>query len=132
QHLLVVGDLQIVGIDDGAVITERLRPGRLLVRRNERQPADLEQLRRREEHHLRWEAENRIDEHALLDDEVVEAALLRGNRRGESRGPRADDDEVSNRHPSILPFHRPGPAFGPKAAGPAARAAYPDRRRRWT
>src|SRR5207237_8649353 len=63
-----------------------------------RQPADLEKLRRGEEDHLRRKAVDRIDEDALLEHLVVEAALLAGNGGRQPRGPGADDDDVANRH----------------------------------
>ena len=43
--------------------------------------ANFEELWRCEEHHLRREPINRVDQDPLLDDLIVEAAPLRGNSR---------------------------------------------------
>ena len=51
-------DLQVVAIDHLAVVAQRLGPRGLLVRRHERQPSNLEELRRREEDHLGRETED--------------------------------------------------------------------------
>ena len=80
-------DLQVVGVDDPPVVAQRLGARRLLVRRDERQPADLEQLRRREEHHLRRKSVDGVDEHALLEHLVIETALLGGDGGGQAGGP---------------------------------------------
>ena len=90
--------LQIESVDHFAVVAERLGPRRLLVGRHERQTADLQQLGRREEHHLRREVVNRIDERALLDDLIVEAALPGRNRCRQAARARAYDDEIARRH----------------------------------
>src|SRR6185295_12657829 len=70
-------------------------------------------------HHLRWKIEDRIDEHAPLDDLIVEPTLLGGNGGGESRRSRADDEEIANGHLlilhflSLLPFPGRPPSFLP-------------------
>src|SRR5205085_8634723 len=64
-----------------------------------------EQLRCREEHHVHRKIEDGVDEHALLDDDVVEPVLLGGDRGRESRRTRAHDQDITNRHPSIIPAH---------------------------
>ena len=91
-------DLQPVGIDHAPVVAKRLEPHRLVVRRDQRQPADLQQLRRGEEHHVRREVEDRVDEDALLDDDVIETALLGGDGGGETGRTGADDQNVTNGH----------------------------------
>jgi hypothetical protein len=68
------------------------------VRRDERQAADFEQLGRREEDHLGWKAVNRVDEHTLLEDLVVELVLLAGDCRRQSGRTCTDDENVSNGH----------------------------------
>ena len=91
-------DLQPVGVDHAPVVAQRLEARRLVVRRHQRQAADLEQLRRGEEHHVRREIEDRVDEHALLDDDVVEAVLFGGDGGGEAGRTGADDQNVTNGH----------------------------------
>src|SRR4029079_14239467 len=51
---------QIECVDDLAVVLQRLGPGWLLERRDKGNPAYLQKLRRREEHHLRWKVINRV------------------------------------------------------------------------
>ena len=65
--------------------SERLLARRLRVRRHERQVAELEQLRCREEGHAVREAVDRVHEDALLDDLVVEAGAHGGDRGGRAR-----------------------------------------------
>ena len=84
QDLFFEGDLQIVAVDDLAVVLQRLGPRRLLVRRNERQAADFEQLGRGEKDHLRRKPVDRVDEDALLEHLIIEAALFRGDCGGQS------------------------------------------------
>jgi hypothetical protein len=75
--------LQAKDVDHSPIVPECLQACRLVVGRDEREPTDLEQLWRGEEHHERREVEDRVDEHAFLDDDVVEAMLFCGNRRGQ-------------------------------------------------
>ena len=98
QHFLFERDLKVESVDHFAVVAERLGPRRLLVGRHERQTADLQQLGRREEHHLRREVVNRIDERALLDDLIVEAALPGRNGRRQAARARADDHQIARQH----------------------------------
>ena len=81
EHLLLERNLQVERVDDLAVVPQRLGARRLLVRRHEGQSADLEQLRRREEHHLRRELKNRVDEDALLHHLIIETTLFGGDCR---------------------------------------------------
>ena len=75
---------QIERINDPAVVLQRLGTRRLLERRDERQAADFEELRGGEEHHLRREAIDRIHQHALLDDVIIETAVFGGNSSGQA------------------------------------------------
>ena len=70
-------DLEPERIGDAAVVAQRLLARRLVVRADERHPANLQQLRRREEDHVRRVVQERVDERGLLDHEVVEPRLLR-------------------------------------------------------
>ena len=114
EHRLLERDLQIERLDDLAVVLQRLGARRLVVRRHERQPADLEQLGRREEHHLRRKIEDGIDEHALLDHLVVEPTLLGGDGGGQPRRSGADDEEITNGHTAD---HRGGRGGGGGVGG---------------
>ena len=98
HHLLAELDLQFVGVDDAAVVAQRFDPRRLFKWRHERQPADLEQLRRREEHHVDRESIDRIDEHALFDNRVVEPDTLGRNAGGQPGRAGAHDGDVANLH----------------------------------
>src|SRR5688572_8712264 len=104
HHLFVKRNLQLIGIDHAAVVAQRFEPHRLVVRGDQRQAADLQQLRRGEEHHMRREVEDRIDEDSLLDDDGVEAALLRGDGGGETGRASADDQDIANGHSEIISF----------------------------
>jgi hypothetical protein len=98
DDLLFIRDLQIEFIGDLAVIRQRFGARRLVVRRGQRDAADLEQLRRREEDHLGGKAKDRVDQHALLEHLVVQIALLARDGGGQARWAGADDDDVANRH----------------------------------
>ena len=76
------------------VVLDRLRPRRLARQRRERHPRQLQPLRRREEHHVAREVEDRVDQAALLQQHVVQAGRLGLNRAGQAGRARADDDEV--------------------------------------
>ena len=76
------------------VVAQRFLPRRLVVRADERQAADLHQLRRREEHHVVRIVQQRIDERGFLEHDVAKPALFGGNRRGEAGRTGTDDDDV--------------------------------------
>lgn len=90
-------------VRDTPVVAQRLPLRRLLVGRHERQAADLEQLRGREERHGAREVEDRVDQHALLEDLVVEARLLRRDRGGQARGAGADHQQVLHGSSRVTP-----------------------------
>jgi hypothetical protein len=95
-------NLQTVGVDDAAIVAECFESRRLVVRRDERQTADFEQLRCREEHHVRREIEDGVDENPLLHEHVVEPLLLGGNRGCQAGRTRAHDQDITDRHVGIL------------------------------
>ena len=68
--------VQLEDVRHAAVIAQRLEPRRLVVGAGERHAADLHQLRCREEHHLDRIVQQRIDERALFDHQMVEAVLV--------------------------------------------------------
>ena len=90
--------LQLERVDDLPVVLKGFGTRRLVVRRRQRQAADLEQLGRGEKHHVDGEPHDGIDERALLEDEVIETEMLCGNGGGEPRRAGADDDDVANGH----------------------------------
>ena len=98
DNLFVKRDLESISIDHAAVVPQRFKTRWLVVGRHERQTANLQQLRRGEKHHVGREIEDRVDEHALLDEHVIETLLLGGNGGGEAGGPRADDQDVADGH----------------------------------
>jgi hypothetical protein len=98
HDLLLECDLYLEGIHDPPVIAQGLEARRLFVRTHQRQPPDLEQLRRGEEHHVHREVEDRIDQDALLDDGVIEPLLLGGDGGGETGGARAYNKHVTDGH----------------------------------
>ena len=83
-------------LGDLAVVLQRLVAGGLLVGAGEGHVADLEQLRRGEEGHVRGIVEERVAEAALVDEKRGEARALRLDRAGQARGPGADDQHVDN------------------------------------
>ena len=94
SHRVAEVDGKVVGVDDAPVVAQRLVARRLPVRRDERQAADLQQIRRREEDHLAREMEQRVDQHALLEGAKVETGALGGDGGGQTGRPGADDDEI--------------------------------------
>ncbi len=94
-------EVELLG--DAPVVPQRLDSGRLLVGRHQRHAPDLEQFRRREKRHVHRELINRVHQHALFEDRVVQSRLPRGNRRRQPRGAGADDDEIAHRHCVIIP-----------------------------
>ena len=77
-----------------AVVLERLFARGLLLRRGERNVADLQQFRRGEKRHVRGIVKERVHQASLVDDDDFEANLLRFDRAGQSRRSGADDEDV--------------------------------------
>ena len=103
HDLLPERHVQAVGVGDLAVVLEALDLGGLLVRRDEGQAPDLEQVRGGEERHVAREVEDGVDERALLHDFVAEPGLVSGDGGGQAAGSGADDEEIEGRgHASIL------------------------------
>ena len=91
---LVEVNRERISVGGAAIVAERFEARRLVVRRHERQATDLQQLRRREEHHVSREVQDGIDERALLEDDITEVMLPGGNGRCQSCRPRSHDDDV--------------------------------------
>ena len=99
---LVERDVQRERIRHAPVVAQRLRPRRLVVGTDERQPADFQQLRGREKHHVRRIAQQRIDERALFDHLAGQMALGSGDSGSEPGRACADDDNVTKQHLAII------------------------------
>ena len=91
----VLPDVQLKVLGDTAVIFERFQPRRLSQRGGERNIANLEQLRRGEEHHVGRIVIDGIDEASLVDNQGLEARLLRFDGAGHARGTSAHDQHVA-------------------------------------
>ncbi len=93
----VLPHVQLVVLGDLAVVLQRLVPVGLLVRAGEGNAADLQQLRRGEEGHVRGIVEQRVAQAALVDQHSREPRALRFDRAGESSRPRAYHQQVDYR-----------------------------------
>ncbi len=107
-HLFAESDPQPIGVGHAAVVAQRFPLRRLLVGRDERQAADLQEVGSGEERHRPRKVEDRVDEHAFLDDLVVETRAVRGDGHGQARRPRPDDQQIARfvSIPPILPAKR--------------------------
>ncbi|MEZ5416952.1 MAG: hypothetical protein R2708_06375 [Vicinamibacterales bacterium] len=90
--------LELEDVGDLAVVAQGFGARRLLVRRRQRHPADLEQLGRGEEHHVDGKPPDRVNQRSLFEHEVVESVVAAGDGSGESRGTGAHDEDVSDWH----------------------------------
>ncbi len=95
-HPLILADVEPVVLRDFAVVLEGLLAGGLLVGARERHVADLQQLRRGEEHHARGIVEQRVDQAALVDHHGLQPAALRFDAASEAGGPGANDQDVED------------------------------------
>ena len=83
------------------VILQRFGPVGLVVQARHRNVADLQQLRRGEEHHVGRVVIERVDDAAFLDQDRLHAALLQLDAAGEAGGSGADrlrDIESHSQH----------------------------------
>ena len=83
-------------LGDLAVVLQGLVAIGLLVRAGEGHVADLEQLRRGEERHVRRIVEERVAEAALVHQKSGEARALRLDRAGQPGWPGADDQQIND------------------------------------
>ena len=93
---LVLADVELVVLGDLAVVLEGLVAVGLLVGAGEGHVADLEQLRRGEEGHVRRVVEERVAEAALVDQNGGETRALRLDGAGQAGGAGADDEQIRN------------------------------------
>ena len=89
-----------------AVIFQRLLPIRLLVGTAERDVADLQQLRRGKEGHVRRVMKQRIAQAALVNQQGIEACILRIDGASQARRPGPNHKYIDSlarsiSHPSI-------------------------------
>ena len=94
-HPFILAEIEAIVLGDFAVILERLFTVRLLLGGRERNISDLEQLRRGEEHHVRRIVEERIYQASFVQDDDLEANLLRFYGAGEPRWPRSDYEHIA-------------------------------------
>src|ERR1017187_8040064 len=101
---LVLADVERVVLSDLAVVFEGLASVGLLVGAGEGHVADLEQLGRGEEGHVRGILEERVAKAALVDEDRGEARALRLDSARHPRRPGADHQQVVSRfvHASIV------------------------------
>ena len=91
EDALVEREVERLALGDAAVVLDRLLARRLVALHRKRIAADLDQLRRREELHVRGIADDGVDERALLDDAGVEPLALRFDGTGQPDGAGADE-----------------------------------------
>src|SRR5260370_6722522 len=93
---LVLANIELVMFSDFAVILQSLFARGLLVGGGERNLADLEKLRRSEKQHACGIVKERIYQTALVDDDHLEAKLLRLDGAGQARRSGSNDQDVSS------------------------------------
>src|SRR3954454_20881849 len=76
QHTLVLMNVQFVVIGNTPVVLQAFSTSRLLVQRCHRDVADLEELRRREEHQIDRVVVDRIDDTAFVEKDDVQPAFF--------------------------------------------------------
>ena len=91
---LVGAQIERVVLGDLAVVLQRLRAGGLLIGSGEGHVADLQQLRRGEEGHVRGVVEERVAEASLIDQQRGKAPALGLDGAGHTGGAGADDEQV--------------------------------------
>jgi hypothetical protein len=94
----VLADAQLIKLGHTPVILERLRACGLFVHGGHGDVADLQQLRRGEEHHVGGVVVNRIDDAPLFDEHGVQVPSLQLDGAGQTGGPGAYDDRVVGAH----------------------------------
>ena len=97
-HRFVEAQVEIFRRSHTTVVVERLLAARLVVARGKRVAADLQQLRGREELHLRRVPDKGVAERPLLNDERIEPTALGLNATGKAHRPGSDDDNILHEH----------------------------------
>src|SRR6266480_4370570 len=92
---LILVNVQLVMLGDAAVVLQRLLPRGLEMSCVEWDLADFQKFRRGEEHHVRRIVVNRVDHAALVDDQSLQANLLRFDGTSQPSGPSSDDQYVT-------------------------------------
>ena len=87
QHALKQPQLQFVVLCRLPVILQRLDAHGLFRRANQRQVADFQQFRSREEHHVDRVVVNRVAQAALVDHQRPHSRALRLDGAGQPGGP---------------------------------------------
>src|SRR5260370_11313294 len=105
QHLFVQSQFKRKVLSCLPVVFQRFDAGRFFRRANQRQVADLKQLRRREKYHVHWIMKDRIAKASFVDDQRPHSGALGFNTRSHARRPRADAHNVVGFHDN---FSLPG------------------------
>jgi hypothetical protein len=93
-HVLARADVEPVVLGHAPIVDEPIPARRLLVARDERDAADLDPLRRREERHAERIALDRADDRSPVQQHAGHVGLLRGDARRQTARAGADDQEV--------------------------------------
>ena len=96
QNAFVQPDVQRLALSHAPVVLDRFLAGRLIGLDREWVAANLDQLGRRKEFHVRGITHDGIDESALFDDARLEAFASRLDGAGEAHRPASYDDEVQH------------------------------------
>ncbi len=97
-HGVVLAHVQAIELRDLAVVLQRLLARGLLLRADEGNVADLQQLRRGEEGHVGGVVVKRVDQAALVHGNHGIARALRLDGAGQAGGTGADDEYVELLH----------------------------------
>ena len=86
-HALVLMDGELVVVGYAAIVFQRFGAAGLFADAGHGDVADLQQLRRGEEHHVGGVMVKRIHHTALVEDQRLEPAALQFDSAGQTRGP---------------------------------------------
>src|SRR5207244_12857872 len=96
-HPLILPDIEVIVLRNFAVILERLFACGLLARSAEWDVADLQQLRRSKERHVRWIVIDGVDHAALVNRNHFESRALSFDSTGQPCWASANDDDIGAR-----------------------------------
>ncbi len=98
QHFFKQPQLEAVMLRTLPVIFQSLNPRRLVPARHHRQPADLQQLRRRKKHHVHRVVVNRIAQASLVNHQRPHPHPLRLHSASQPGRPRSNANNVISIH----------------------------------
>src|SRR5947207_3287696 len=96
-HPLILPDIEVIVLRNFAVILERLFACGLLAGSAEWNIADLQQLRRSKERHVRWIVIDGVDHAALVNRNHFESRALSFDSTGQPGWASANDDDIGAR-----------------------------------